>query len=233
MAEPPIPFLRVHGSYEDVGAAIGLACADTIRRECAFEGVSIPSGRSRDDQLALADRYRDVTARAMPWILRELDACAEAAQVDPLALFAGFIEEIWYEPRLAEAGPTGGAAIVGRCSDVVAIAPATVDGHVLTAHNNDMSPQYMNDLVAIERRVDGDPSVFTIGNGLSVSVGWNDAGMNLTGNELSPNDERVGIPREIQVRAILRERTLECMGAGALHSARDSGRTHGLPPADG
>ena len=233
MAERPIPFLRVSGSYEDVGAAIGTACSETIRRECAFDDSTIPSGRSRKEQLALADRYREVTARAMPWVLRELDACAGAADVDPLALFTCFIEEIWYEPRMAAVGPAGGAAIAGRCSDMVAIAPATLDDHVLTAHNNDMPRQYMDDLVAIERRVDGDPSVFTIGNGLWVSVGWNDAGMNLTGNELSPNDERIGIPREIQVRAMLRERTLEGMVAVALHADRASSYNNVLVSREG
>jgi hypothetical protein len=31
-------------------------------------------------------------------------------------------------------------------------------------------------------------------------VGWNDASLSLTGNELSPNDERVGIPRAAGAR---------------------------------
>ncbi len=224
-----MPFLRVSGSLREVGAAIGESCAETVRRECAFEDSSIPSGRSREEQLSLADRYREVTTRAMPWVMEELEGCAEATDVDLRTLFACFIEEIWYEPRPF----TGAAAITGRCSDMVAVPPATADGHVLTAHNNDMSRQYMKDLIAIERRVDGDPSVFTIGNGLWLSVGWNSAGMNLTGNELSPNDERIGIPREIQVRAMLRERTLEGMVSVALHPERASSYNNVLADSEG
>jgi len=212
-----IPILRVAGSYAEVGRQIGSACAETIRRETAFDDSAIPAGRSRADQLALADRYRAVTARTFPWILEELEACADEAGVDPRALFACCIEEIWYEPRVGEA-----SAIAGRCSDMVAVPPSTAGDRVLTAHNNDMPRRYMDDLVAIERSVDGDPTVLSIGNGIWISAGWNSSGLNLTGNELSPNDERIGIPRELQVRAMLRERTIDAMLADALHPERAS-----------
>ncbi len=218
MPPPEIPLLRVAGSLRDVGWQIGVACAETIRRETAFEDSAIPSGRSRIDQLALADRYRDVTARAMPWVLDELDACAAGADVDPRALFACCTEEIWYDAHI----PAGASAIEGRCSDMVAVPPATADGRALTAHNNDMPRRYMDDLVAIERTVDTHPTVFTLGNGIWISTGWNSAGLNLTGNELTPNDERVGVPREIQVRAMLRERSLTGMVDVAVHPDRAS-----------
>jgi isopenicillin-N N-acyltransferase-like protein len=103
----------------------------------------------------------------------------------------------------------------------------------LTAHNNDMSRAYQHDLVAIERTCDDDPTILSIGNGIWLSVGWNDAGLNLTGNELSPNDERIGIPREIQVRAMLRERTLQGMTDVALHPARASSYNNVLVDASG
>jgi len=126
-----------------------------------------------------------------------------------------------------------GAALAGRCSDLVATPPATADGHTLTAHNNDMSRRYQDDLVAIERTCGDDPRILTIGNGIWISVGWNDAGLNLTGNELSPNDERVGIPRETQVRAMLRERTLRGMVEVALHPSRASSYNNVLADAGG
>ena len=230
MTEHTIPLITVRGSYAEVGAAIGDACAATIERECDTANWEIPSGRSAEDQLALADRYAEVTRPLLPWIFEELDGCAEAVGVDPRALWAASIEEIWYEPRIA--GQIG-AAIDGRCSDLVAVAPATADGHTLTAHNNDMSRTYQHDLVAVERTCDDDPTILSIGNGIWLSVGWNDAGLNLTGNELSPNDERIGIPREIQVRAMLRERTLRGMTDVALHPARASSYNNVLVDASG
>jgi isopenicillin-N N-acyltransferase-like protein len=223
-----IPVLRFEGSYRDVGAQIGDACADVLQRAVAFDD-ELPAGRTRADQLALASRYRELTADAMPWLLEELDGAAEGADVDPLALFACSIEEIWYLPRT----PGGGAAIDGRCSDLVAAPPATAAGHVLVAHNNDLSPSYRDELVAIERSVPGDPTVFTIGNGIWISVGWNSAGLSLTGNELSPNDERIGIPRELQVRAMLRDSSLDAMVGTALRHDRASSYNNVLASSDG
>ena len=230
MTPPPIPFLRLSGTYREVGAAIGEAWRSTITAACDPAGWTIPSGRTAKEQLDLADRYAEPTRTAMPWIFDELEGCADGASVDPRALWACCIEEIWYAHRVP--GRTG-AAIAGRCTDLVAVPPATVDDHVLTAHNNDMSRRYQDDLVAIERTCGDDPAVFTIGNGIWISTGWNGAGMNLTGNELSPNDERIGIPREIQVRAMLRERTLEGMIAVALHPGRASSYNNVLVAADG
>ncbi len=223
-----IPLIRVEGSYRDVGAQIGDACGDVLQRAVAFDD-ELPDGRSRSDQLALAARYREIVAGAMPWVLEELDGAADAAEVDPLALFACTVEEIWYEPRGSSVEPS----IVGRCSDLVAVAPATADGHVLVAHNNDLSPRYREELVAIERRIPGDPNVFTIGNGIWISVGWNDAGLSLTGNELAPNDERIGIPRELQVRAMLRDTSLDAMVGTALCHDRASSYNNVLASSDG
>ena len=223
-----IPVLRFEGSYRDVGRQIGDTCADVVQRSVAFD-ARIPAGRSRADQLALASRYRELTAEAMPWLLEELDGTAEGAEVDPLALFACTVEEIWYEPRASG----DGATIEGRCSDLVAAPPATADGHVLVAHNNDLWSGYRDELVAIERSIPGDPTVLTIGNGIWISVGWNSAGLSLTGNELSPNDERVGIPRELQVRAMLRDTSLDAMVGTALRHDRASSYNNVLASSEG
>jgi isopenicillin-N N-acyltransferase-like protein len=209
-----IPLLQVRGGHREVGARIGEACADVIRSEVAFDASKIPGGRTRDEQIALADRYREVTAAAYPWYMDEIEGAAGAAGVDPRALFACMIEEIWYEPRAHSIG--------GRCSDVVAVPPATVGEHILIGHNNDMPRAYQEQLVAIEWTAEGDPVVLSIGNGIWISVGWNSAGLSFTGNELSPNDERIGIPREIQFRAMLRQPTIGSAVAEALRPDRAS-----------
>jgi isopenicillin-N N-acyltransferase like protein len=221
-----IPFVRVEGTYEEVGGTIGEFCADTIRRAVDFDH-ELPAGRSRADQLALADRYLALTRDAMPWAIQEIGGAADAAGVHLLDLFACHIEEIWYEPREAARPHAKG------CSDLVATAPLTASGHVIVAHNNDMSRRYQEELMAIERRVPGDPTVLTIGNGIWISVGWNSAGLSLTGNELSPNDERVGIPREVQVRAMLRDTSLDSMVGTAIRHDRASSYNNVLAASDG
>jgi isopenicillin-N N-acyltransferase like protein len=223
-AAPAIHLVHVSGSHREVGAQIGAACGDVLRQAVSFD-AEIPDGRSRADQLALADRYREITASAHPWYLEEIEGAAESAGVDPLALFACATEEIWYEPR--------SHAIRGRCSDLVAAPPATADDRVLVGHNNDMPRKYQEQLVAIEWEVPGDPAVLTIGNGIWISVGWSSAGLSLTGNELSPNDERIGVPREVQVRAMLRQPTLDAMVGEALRHDRASSYNNVLASRDG
>lgn len=222
---PPLPVLKVAGSHREVGHQIGEAFREHVLRAAAFEGEELPQGRSRDQQLALAAEYRSVTERAYPWLIEELDGCAEAAGAEPLAFFAASIEEIWYAPRVR--------ATAGRCSDLVAGPEATADGHLLVGHNNDLSPESEERLVAIEKSVPGDPVVFQIGGAPWLSVGFNSAGLALTGNELSPNDEKVGISRSLQVFEIVRCRTLDEAVEASLRSDRASSYNNVLTHADG
>lgn len=200
MTPPPIPLVRVEGSHAEVGRQIGAATTSAVRRMVA--GVSF------DEELV--GRYRAVTLEHLPWVVEELDGAAAGAGVDPRAVFASSIEEL----APAEA-PTG-------CSDLVVTGDRTADGHLLVAHNNDLYAEDEQDLVAIEWGVPGEPVVFTLGNGPWISVGWNDAGLSVTGNELSPNDERVGIPRLLQMRDVLTRRTVAEAVAAVLHPARAS-----------
>jgi isopenicillin-N N-acyltransferase-like protein len=213
-----IPVLRAAGGHREVGRAIGTAAAPVLREAVAFDAV-LPAGRSRGEQLALATRYRDATRAATPWLVEEIDGAAEGASVDPLALFAASIEEIW-PVRPSQAGTT--ERVPGRCSDLVVGPPFTADGRLYVAHTNDLGEDSEAQLVAVEWLVPGEPVVFSIGIGPWISVGWNDAGLSLTGNELTPNDERVGVPRLLMVREQLTARTLEAAVAMALRSDRAS-----------
>jgi isopenicillin-N N-acyltransferase-like protein len=81
--------------------------------------------------------------------------------------------------------------------------------------------------------VPGDPVIFQLGGVPGLSVGFNDAGLSLTGNELSPNDERVGISRSHQVLEMMRARNLEEMVVMALRPDRASSYNNVLSAADG
>lgn len=202
----PIPLLRVSGSHAEVGAQLGASLGDVIRR-----GAAEPRERE------LAERYRAVAVEHLPWVVEELDAAAAAAGAEPLAAFAASIEEL---SALRE--PVG-------CTDLVVSAA----GRLVVAHNNDLSAGVEDDVVAIEWRVPGEPVVFSLGVGPWISVGWNDAGLSVTGNELAPNDERVGIPRLLQVRDVLTRRTLPEAIDAVLHPARASSYNWVLAHASG
>lgn len=214
-----LPLIRVSGSHREVGRQLGEATAAVIRAAVDFDR-ELPPGRAHDAQLELARAHRDATLRATPWLVDEIDGAAEGAGVDPLALFAASVEEIW-TVRPSQAGP-GGQLRGGHCSDLAAAPPATADGHVWVAHNNDLSPASEAAAVAVEWRVTGEPVVFSLGIGPWISVGWNDAGLSLTGNELSPNDDRIGVPRLLMVREQLTARTLDEAVAMALRPDRAS-----------
>jgi isopenicillin-N N-acyltransferase-like protein len=203
MPPEPLRLLRVDGDHRDVGVQIGHATADAVGRNAAAMTAA---------QVDEARAYREVTSEELPWLVEELDCVAAGAGVDPIAVFAASIEEIGASDPVPD----------GRCSDLVACPPASVDGHLWVAHNNDLSPAEEDDLVAIEWRVPGDPVVFTIGIGPWISVGFNGAGLALTGNEVAPNDNRVGIPRLLQVRDILRRQSLDDALDAALHPRRAS-----------
>jgi Acyl-coenzyme A:6-aminopenicillanic acid acyl-transferase len=207
----PIPLLAVAGSHREVGRQIGAATSAGMRR-AAGEAVG-------DTELVAS--YRAVTLEHLPWVVEELDGTAEGAGLDPLAVFAASIEEL----APAEA-PTG-------CSDLVVTGARTADGHLLVAHTNDLYAEDEDEIIAVEWRVPGRPVAFTLGSGPWISVGWNDAGLSVTGNEVSPNDERVGIPRLLQVRDVLTRRALAEAIDASLHPARASAYNWVLAHRDG
>ncbi|MFL6288267.1 MAG: C45 family autoproteolytic acyltransferase/hydrolase, partial [Actinomycetes bacterium] len=221
---PLLPLLRVQGSHRQVGEQIGEACASAIRESVSFSHGEVPmDGRSMSEQLALAREYRAFTAERLPYLVTELDAVAAGADVDPIRLFAASVEEIWdWEDPPEPVVRSRLTSEVGRCTDLVIGPPATASGSVMVAHNNDLDEFDEPNMVGIEWNVDCEPRMFTAGMGPWISVGWNEAGLLLSGNEVTPNDNRVGIPRLLLVREQLRQATMRAAIDTALHPERAS-----------
>jgi hypothetical protein len=87
--------------------------------------------------------------------------------------------------------------------------------------------------MAIEWAVAGQPRLFTLGVGPFISIGFNAAGLALTGNELSPNDEKIGVPRLLLVRDILAQLTSAQAIAAASRPERASSYNQLISHADG
>lgn len=205
-----IPFLKVSGSHREVGRQIGAACRAQI-----WHGLKddLPPGVRWEDMRRAAEPYLAATRASLPWVVEEIEGAAEGAELDPLDLFAAGVEEIF---RHAPAAP-------GKCSDFAAGSPATFDGGIWLAHNNDLSPAVADGLVAVEWNLPDQPRIFSVGvGGLLISAGYNDAGLSLTGNELYPNDERIGVPRLLIVRDILAQRSAQAAIDAALRLDRAS-----------
>jgi isopenicillin-N N-acyltransferase like protein len=219
----PIPFIRVSGDHYEAGRQIGAACRDALARSLSQSRAAPPSGKSWEDLRRAAAPYLAATSASLPWVVEELRGAAEGAAIDLLDLAVLGTEEIWGEDEAAQG-----------CSDFAAGPPATADGQVWLAHNNDLSPSVADQLFAVEWRVKGQPALFTLGvGGIFISVGYNSAGLSLTGNELSPNDERIGVPRLLIVRDILAQRTAAAAIQAATNPARASSYNNLVAHKDG
>ena len=211
--------LTFSGSHAEVGRQAGLACRDILLDLTADLGGHLPAGRSLEEQLALADRYAAVTRNHLPWLMIELDHMAQASGVDPRVLFAVTVEEIWPNSNI---GDSTGKPLDKGCTDVIADGTATADGQVIVGHNNDLLASAQKDIRAIEWRVDSCPTVLSIGVGPFHSVAFNSAGLSMTGNALSPNDEKIGLPRLLLATAVSRCETIDEAAAMAEHVQRAS-----------
>jgi isopenicillin-N N-acyltransferase-like protein len=222
----PIPFLKISGSHFEAGRQLGAATVDTLRRP-----VTLPAGRTWADMRYLVQPYLQATQATIPWLHQEMEGIAMGSGLDVLELYARATEEIWDLPSPNPSLRGRGAA--GRCSDFAVGPPATADGGIWLAHNNDLSPDVRDWIIAVEWQVEDRPPSFTLGVGPFISIGFNAAGLALTGNELSPNDDKIGVPRLLLVRDILAQRTAQDALAAAARPERASSYNQLISHASG
>ena len=110
----------------------------------------------------------------------------------------------------------------GRCTDLVARRPPPPTGTYGSPTPTTSRPPRRRPSSRSSGACPASRSCSRVGIGPWISVGWNSAGLSLTGNELSPNDERVGVPRLLMVREQLTARTLDEAVAMALRPDRAS-----------
>jgi isopenicillin-N N-acyltransferase-like protein len=238
----PIPLLQISGSHFEAGRQLGAAAADILRQP-----ISPPAGRTWDELRQLAQPYRQATEAAIPWLHEELCGISAGSDVDVLDLYARATEEIWepipnistnknfLQPSVARPEPVEWVSRPPseKCSDFAAGPPATEDGGIWLAHNNDLGLEAREKIVAIEWQVENQPRLFTLGAGPFISIGFNAAGLALTGNELSPNDDKIGVPRLLMVRDILAQPTAAQALAAAARPERASSYNQLISHADG
>lgn len=215
--------ISVSGSHFDCGQQIGRACSAALCQSIANNQKWMTAGLRWEDYRTAAQPYLTASEHAFPWVVDEIKGAATGAGLDFLDLFTISIEELYNLPP----------ELLGRCSDFAACSPAT-EGHVLLGHNNDLSPATEDLLAAVEWDLPDQPRLFTVGvGGLFPSIGFNSAKVCLTGNELSPNDERPGIPRLLIARALLAAATFSEAVSIALHPNRASAYNNLISSASG
>lgn len=219
-----IPLIETCGTHFEVGHQIGIAARASL--EQLYNKSREYYGGQWGLLLAQSHPFRKATEEALPNVLEEMRGCAEGAGIAFEDLFLMSVEELLYEEVRGQCSPATqnrGEGKAKGCSDLAAAPPATVDGHVWLAHNNDLGRSTQEHLFVTHFRVKGEPEILavTVG-GLYISIGINDAGISLTGNQLTANDSRVGVPRLLMVRDILARTSFESALKAALLPERAS-----------
>lgn len=245
-----IPAITARGNAYEVGFQIGTAARETMR--AMYAETRAEYNAQWDALLRQSIPFRDATRQFLPRVVEEMRGVADGAQIPFDDLFLMSVEELLYEevrglererereierekervtPALYH---TITLSRSKGCSDLAAAPPATRDGHVWLAHNNDLGPSAREQLTLTRLCVTGEPEILavTVG-GWFISIGMNNAGIALTGNQLNANDSRAGIPRLLMVRDMLAQHTLDAALKSALHPARASSYNNILSSRDG
>jgi isopenicillin-N N-acyltransferase-like protein len=195
-----IPIIHAKGSHYEVGYQIGTQMKDQLKEliDLSKDYVKKDSNLNWEDIRTQAKILLEYSKKYMPEYVEEIQGASDATGIDLVDLFSDLCEEIYSKDYLKKG-----------CSDLIASGDVTVDGSVFAAHNNDTSPSLEKYAVVVHYEVDGEPEILTVGyGGLGISVGFNSAGISLTGNELSMNDMKIGVPRMLLCRKILSARTI-------------------------
>lgn len=215
MAVHPIPVIQVSGTHRQVGQGIGEKMKPQLQRMIARMREDLPPGVSWEDMLHKSQLCLAHTRAIYPQYVEELEGLAEGAELSFDEVFLAVCEELW-----EVAAWCGGNALSSPkgCTDFAARGQATADGSTLLVHTNDLRPEAEEDLVILRVHAGDEPEFLAVSvGGLGISAGFNAAGISLTGNEVSCNDIRPGVPRLLIVRAILAARRLgEAMDACLL-----------------
>lgn len=205
-----IPFLSVSGSHFECGKQIGSHFKSLIEHYLALCRSDPPENLSWSACLAHSQSFLEPTQKYFPEIIDEIKGVAEGSETDFTELFTSCIEELYSKHFHLK-----------DCTDIIMLPPAS--NHTLVAHNNDLPPNIYDVLTSVEWNFADGSRMFTVGlAGFLVSVGVNDSGLVLSGNELTPTDTRVGIPRGLIARAILSAKNIDDAVKIAIHPARAS-----------
>lgn len=211
MASDPIPAIEVRGTHRQVGQQIGEQMKSQIQVMLSELRSSLIQGVSWKEMLFQSSLYLAYSRAVYPQYIDELKGIAEGAQVPFEEVFLSMCEELWE----TAAWRNNAVRIPRGCTDFAARGRATLDGHTLLAHTNDLSEETEQDLVILRVQAGEEPEFLGVSaGGVGFSAGFNAAGISLTGNQVDNNDIRPGVPRLLVVRAILAARRLgEAMDA--------------------
>lgn len=219
-----IPVIHAKGTHYEAGYQIGTQMKTQLKElvQQTKDYVVKKTDKTWEDFRAQSQLLLEYSKKHMPEYVEEIRGAADATGIDLIDLFAELCEEIYSKDYL------------GGCSDLIASNDVTADGSVYAAHNNDTSPGIQKYAVVVHYQVEGEPEILAVGyGGLGISIGYNSAGICLTGNELSMNDMKLGVPRMLLCRKILAARTIAEAIDASIFQPRASNYNMVLTDANG
>jgi hypothetical protein len=204
MNETEIPLIRAKGTHREVGQQIGSAQKIKLRETIKRLKTDLSPGITWNEMVRQGRLCLAHTQEAYPQYVEELEGVAEGADLRFEDVFVAICE---CESIInASSGRPADPFHFRGCTDLAARGAATSDGSVLVAHNNDnhVRSDGREELALIQAQAGDEPEFIGVTiSGLGYSVGFNAAGVSITGNALYPCDVRPGVPRLLQVRAML------------------------------
>jgi isopenicillin-N N-acyltransferase-like protein len=200
------------GSHSQIGRTIGKQCRDqALKMEKMFKRwMNAPGSIGFQKAVAYSKKSLPMTRQFYPDSLEELEGYAEGTGIGFDTIYAMSCDY----PQM-ERGK--------GCTDICVNAEWTKDDAVYAVHNEDVGP-YNQPFISIAHiRPKDEPAILAMNyGGIWPTAGMNSAGISLTGNALEPNDLRLGIPKSIPCRKVLRETSIY----EALKASMPEGRGH-------
>lgn len=206
------PLVEIEGPVVERGLQYGRAAQTRVKRGAEFykgflDARGIPWGEAVDATRLLSERLRALYPRH----LEELEAIASGAGVD--------LAEVLLISGRSEVLNAGGVAMKecdrialdDGCTAAVALPERTADGRLIHGQNWDWRPECEETAVVVAIRRDDGPDILTyVEAGGLARAGLNEAGIAVTGNNLSIEGEswsRPGAPLSVIRRLILEAAT--------------------------
>jgi len=197
--------VEASGPPEQLGFEVGTQCKDLAQQmveDCQQE-LKQRYNLEWDKAKVIARKYLTFCQDSTPVYVEELQGYARGAE---LSLDDVFTTLFWDSSEEKE--KISGCSDSG-CTDFVVSANLTKEKHVLMAHTSDYYPRFANYLCLVRAKPENAPAFLSVASGgMSFGVGLNSAGLGFSGNGLSPNDTRVGIPAGVGSRAMYGARTI-------------------------
>ena len=202
--------LTFTGDRFEVGVQMGRTFREHVVAGCLDARQNPPPLSKTECQEHLVVAMH-LTQRVIPHIWEELRGIAAGARVPLSDLVLSLYEDLWD----SEDFETG-------CTDIAASRAATAEGRLLMGHNNDEGCESPTPYL-LRLAPTGGPVITGVAlGGVGFSVGVNEHGLVLMGNQVSAKDVKPGIPRIFLVRAALEQPNLTAALGLLLHPLRSS-----------